>query len=95
MQWRAAAAGDTGGVEGSKHEHAVLAVLARRLLEVNERQIGQRIAGLPVLASDRAADFSGRAVMLAAAGREPARETIRQLITKAGFDEGTDFFCVA
>lgn len=70
-------------------------VAIHAFLEVNERQIGQRIAGLPVLASDRANEFSGRAVMLAAAGREPARETIRQLITNSSFDEGTDFFCVA
>lgn len=70
-------------------------VVIHAFLEVNERQIGQRIAGLPVLASDRAAEFTGRTVMLAAAGREPARETIRQLITSAGFEEGRDFFCVA
>lgn len=70
-------------------------VVIHAFLEVNERQIGQRIAGLPVLASDRAGEFTGLAVMLAAAGREPARETIRQLITSAGFEEGRDFFCVA
>lgn len=70
-------------------------VVIHAFLEVNERQIGQRIAGLPVLASERAAEFTGRAVMLAAAGREPARETIRQLITSAGFVEGREFFCVA
>lgn len=70
-------------------------VVIHAFLEVNERQIGQRIAGLPVLASDRAAEFTGLAVMLSAAGRAPARETIRQLITGAGFVEGRDFFCVA
>lgn len=70
-------------------------VAIHAFLEVNERQIGQRIAGLPVLASDRAAEFVGLAVILSAAGREPARETIRQLLTTAGFVEGRDFFCVA
>lgn len=70
-------------------------VVIHAFLEVNERQIGQRIAGLPVLPSDRAAEFTGLAVMLSAAGREPARETIRLLITNAGFVEGRDFFCVA
>lgn len=70
-------------------------VVIHAFLEVNERQIGQRIAGLPVLHSDCADEFADRAVMLAAAGRAPARETIRQLITGAGFREGEDFFCVA
>lgn len=70
-------------------------VVIHAFLEVNERQIGQRIAGVPVLASDRAGEFTDRVVMLAAAGREPARETIRRLITRAGFFEGSDFFCVA
>lgn len=70
-------------------------VAIHAFLEVNERQIGQHLSGIPVLASDRAGEFKGRAIMLAAAGREPARETIRQLLTAAGFEEGTDFFSIA
>lgn len=67
----------------------------RAFLEVNARQIGQRIEGVPVLASDRSGDFLGEATMLAAAGREPARERIRRLLLGSGFTEGTDFYCVA
>lgn len=70
-------------------------VAIHAFLEVNERQIGQRIGGVSVLPSDRAAEFTGLAVMLSAAGRDPARETIRRLLTGAGFIEGEDFFCVA
>jgi glycosyltransferase involved in cell wall biosynthesis len=70
-------------------------VAVRAFLEVNVRQIGQRIGGIPVLASDRAAEFLGEAVMLAAVGREPGRERIRSLLAETGFTEGLDFFCVA
>jgi glycosyltransferase involved in cell wall biosynthesis len=70
-------------------------VAIHAFLEVNERQIGQHLAGIPILASDRASEFKDRAIMLAAAGREPARETIRQLLTTAGFEEGMDFFAIA
>lgn len=70
-------------------------VVVHAFLEVNVRQIGQRIGGVPVLASDRAPDFAGSAVMLAASGREPGRGKIRHLVTRSGFREGEDFFCVA
>jgi glycosyltransferase involved in cell wall biosynthesis len=70
-------------------------IVIHAFLEVNVRQIGQRIGGVPVLASDRAPDFAGSAVMLAASGREPGREQIRSLLAGAGFHEGEDFFCVA
>lgn len=64
-------------------------------LEVNPRQIGQRIGEVPVLESARAGDFLGKAVMLAAVGRGEGREKIRLLLTEAGWTEGIDFFCVA
>lgn len=67
----------------------------RAFLEVNPRQIGQRIGGVPVLDADRAGGFLGSATMLAAVGREPGRERIRSLLCGSGFTEGGDFFCVA
>lgn len=86
-------AGPTGKDMASRLLRLGIAVHA--FLEVNVRQIGNRIGGVPVLASDRASDFLGRAVMLAASGREPGRDRIRELLVAAGFTEGADFFCVA
>lgn len=70
-------------------------ITVHAFLEVNVRQIGQHIAGTPVLSSERAREFLEKAVLLAAVGREPGREKIRSLLTSVGFVEGTDFFCVA
>ncbi len=70
-------------------------VIIHAFLEVNPRQIGQRISGIPVLASDQAPTFRGKAVMIAAVGREPGQGKIRELLTDSGFTEGIDFFRVA
>lgn len=86
-------AGPTGKDLANRLRRREVAVHA--FLEVNVRQIGQRIGGVPVLPSDRAPDFAGSAVMLAASGREPGRDRIRELLATAGFVEGADFFCVA
>ena len=86
-------AGPTGKDMAARLRRRGVAVHA--FLEVNARQIGERIGGVPVLASDRAADFRGRAAMLAAVGRQPGRSRIRNLLSEAGFQEGEDFFCVA
>lgn len=67
----------------------------RAFLEVNPRQIGQRIGGVLVLDVNRAGEFLGSATMLAAVGREPGRERLRSLLGKFGFTEGDDFFCIA
>ncbi len=64
-------------------------------IEVNTRQIGNLIAGIPVLDSIQIASFSGRAIMLAAVGRVTGRERIREALEAAGFVEGESFFCVA
>jgi len=63
-------------------------------LEVNERQIGNRIRGVPVLASEAMRDFVGDAVLLGAAGRPAPRERIRGLALDLGFEEGDDFFSI-
>lgn len=86
-------AGPTGKDMAARLRRRGVAVQA--FLEVNPRQIGERIGGVPVLDSDRAADFRGRAAMLAAVGRQPGRSRIRNLLSEAGFQEGEDFFCVA
>lgn len=64
-------------------------------IEVNTRQIGNTIAGLPVLDTGHLASFSGRAIMLAAVAREPGRERLRLVLREAGFEEGDSFFCIA
>ena len=62
--------------------------------EVNEKQIGNRIAGIPVLPSEAIPDSPHR-VLIGAVGLPGARERIRDLAKPAGFTEGVDFFCVA
>ena len=64
-------------------------------LEVNPRQIGQRIAGVPVQDSTKADTFHGRAIMLAAVGSAEGRKKVRTLLKTTGWTEGLDFFCVA
>ncbi len=86
-------AGPTGKDFARRLEQQGIAIQA--FLEVNERQIGNRIGGAPVISSDLAATFIENAVMLAAAGRAPGRDEIRDLLGKAGFVEGSDFFCIA
>lgn len=64
-------------------------------LEVNERQIGNRIDGVPILRAEQLGEFASRAVALGAVGQPGARDRIRSLALPAGFIEGQDFFCVA
>ncbi len=64
-------------------------------LEVNHRQIGNRIAGIPVLDSEEFSKFPDNSVALSAVGQDGARERIRKLAIECGFSEGKDFFCVA
>ena len=64
-------------------------------IEVNPRQIGNVIAGSPVLGTEHVAHFLDAAVMLPAVGRGSGRERIRVILKTAGFIEGDSFFCVA
>lgn len=64
-------------------------------VEVNERQIGNRIAGVPVRGAGALSSFAGSAVAIGAVGQPGARDRIRGLVTESGFREGDDFFCVA
>lgn len=64
-------------------------------IEVNKRQIGNKINGIPVFDTDTLGSFHGKAVALCAIGQAGARETIRKQACPVGFQEGSDFFCVA
>ncbi|MAB77393.1 MAG: hypothetical protein CMO47_13155 [Verrucomicrobiales bacterium] len=70
-------------------------IKVKAFLEVNERQIGNQIDGIPILDSGKLSQFFGRAVMLGAVGQKGAREQIRTLADDCGWLEGKDFFCVA
>ena len=70
-------------------------VTIHAFFDVNERQIGNRIAGIPVLGSAELPNFAGHAVALGAVGQEGARDRIRELVSNCSFTEGKDFFCVA
>ncbi|MEM9282196.1 MAG: glycosyltransferase [Verrucomicrobiota bacterium] len=70
-------------------------VSIKAFFEVNERQIGNQINGIPVLPTAAMADLRGKTVLLAAVGQVGARERIRKLIEPLDFEEGKDFFCVA
>ena len=70
-------------------------VTIHAFFEVNERQIGNRISGIPVLESAALPNFAGHAVALGAVGQEGARDRIRELVSNCSFTEGKDFFCVA
>ncbi|MCG8601810.1 MAG: glycosyltransferase [Verrucomicrobiales bacterium] len=63
--------------------------------EVNKRQIGNQIAGIPVCDHAAAAEQKGHTVLLSAVGQPGARERIRKLLRAAEYREGEDFFCVA
>jgi glycosyltransferase involved in cell wall biosynthesis len=67
----------------------------RAFIEVNPKQIGNRIAGSPVLSTDSMGRFTGNAVALGAVARPEGRNRIRKMAIAAGFAEGSDFFCVA
>jgi glycosyltransferase involved in cell wall biosynthesis len=63
--------------------------------EVNERQIGNCISGIPVFGPEAVAERNGKTILLGAVGQPGARDRIRQLAEDAGYVEGDDFFCVA
>lgn len=64
-------------------------------IEVNKRQIGNHIHGIPVMGTETYPDFKNKAVALSAIGQPAAREKVRGDLLPAGFREGHDFFCVA
>ncbi|MDF1738776.1 MAG: glycosyltransferase [Verrucomicrobiales bacterium] len=64
-------------------------------IEVNQRQIGNHIHGIPVLGTETYPAFKKKAVALSAIGQAGAREKIRSDLLPVGFREGHDFFCVA
>lgn len=64
------------------------------VLEVSERRIGNRIAGVPILGSE-ALPFQGHPVVIGAVGRPGARTRIRSLVQPFGYVEGHDFFLAA
>jgi len=70
-------------------------VAIHAFIEVNKRQIGNKINGIPVFDTDTLGSFHGKAVALCAIGQSGARETIRKQASPCGFQEGSDFFCVA
>ena len=74
-----------------REEHGVT---VGAFFEVSEKRIGNEIGGAPVLPGEALAD-SPRRVLIGAVGLPGARERIRILATAAGYEEGTDFFCVA
>lgn len=63
--------------------------------EVNKKQIGNRLRGIPVRDSQELSEYQGNAVAIASVGLAGARQQIRELAESSGFIEGTDFFCVA
>ena len=64
-------------------------------IEVNEKQIGNEISGVPVLNLDALNQLAGDTVIMAAVGQKGARERIRGLLQAYPLQEGKDFFCVA
>lgn len=62
--------------------------------EVNERRIGNQIAGIPVKDGNCLKEAQGT-VLIGAVGLPGARDKIRALAGAAEFVEGKDFFCVA
>lgn len=73
--------------EGTVRVHA--------FLEVNRRQVGNTIGGIPVHAAGEIDRWPGHCVLLGAAGRPDARDRIRAFAREAGFVEGEDFFSIA
>ncbi len=71
------------------------AISTHCFLEVNTRQIGQSIGGVPVIDHQRLGDLSKEITVLSAVGNPTSREKIRGLVTTAGWIEGENFFCVA
>ncbi len=69
-------------------------IRVRCFFEVNERRIGEKIGGIPVLDGSCMDDAKGT-VLIGGVGVPGARERIRTVARAAGFVEGKDFFCVA
>ncbi len=86
-------AGPTGKDMASLLRHQGIRIHA--FIEVNSRQIGNTIAGIPVLDTSQLASFCGAAILLSAVARSPGRERVRIALREAGFVEGESFFCVA
>jgi glycosyltransferase involved in cell wall biosynthesis len=63
-------------------------------VEVNPRQLGQKIHGTPVVGIDQALRIDA-ALHLAAVGRTGARERLRGLLAGAGLEELRDFVAIA
>ncbi|MEX2577584.1 MAG: glycosyltransferase [Verrucomicrobiales bacterium] len=70
-------------------------VTVHAFAEVNERQIGNRIAGTPVVGSGGLVAYREKAVVLGAVGQPGGRRRVAQLAQSFGFVEGLDFFSVA
>ncbi len=64
-------------------------------IEVNVRQIGNRIREIPVIASCELTKWKGRSVALGAVGQPGKRQHVLELAESANFVEGSDFFSVA
>ncbi|MDA7921666.1 glycosyltransferase [Verrucomicrobiales bacterium] len=85
------------GPIGKEFSHLMLAheIEVHAFIEVNERKLGNRIHGIPVLGLDSLPSLTRKAVALSAIGQAGARDKIRADLIPAGFKEGVDFFCVA
>ena len=64
-------------------------------VDLDPRKIGQRVYGSPVLSPIEALARRGEAFGLGAVGQPGAREEIRAMVAKAGWEEGKDFTCAA
>ena len=62
--------------------------------EVNPRKIGQNIHGAPVLDANEALR-SRNVLHLASVGQEGARQTLRNLLSSAGYRELENFVAMA
>ena len=72
---------------------ARLGARVARWVEVNPRQLGQRIDGAPVVAPAELGAPQGH--LVAAVGAKGAREEIRTFLEQLGWVEGRDFTCAA
>jgi glycosyltransferase involved in cell wall biosynthesis len=85
------------GPVGKSIARAVMAigVCLQAFVEVDARKIGQRIYGAPVLSAPEGLGLRGKGFGLAAVGQPGGREELRAMLHAAGWEEGTDFRCVA
>lgn len=85
------------GPVGKEFAHLMRAheIEIHAFIEVNKRQLGNQIHGIPVLSTGTLSSFKNKAVALSAIGQAGARDKIREDVFPAGFQEGVDFFCVA